>query len=219
MNDDEALTGADDAPVMAVADRIQGLQGQLARLTQIVQIGVKLETVGIEERQSVKDALSGLDGGNVFNEAVAAQYQQAKQQQLAEKLEVQHLHDAVLENVETWETASVLYTPFNFSMVPGEERNFIRLLAKVLVEVDWSTQSVKNWVTRLQQLFNKKFVVSRWGQMAVVFNACSKSTQDQLLASNFGTESAVETYNFITLVKTLGAIYSSVNHAVFAQQE
>ena len=78
MNDDEALRGAYDAPVMAVADRIQGLERQLARLTQIVQTGVKLETVGIEERQSVKDALSGLDGGNVFNEAVAALYQQAE---------------------------------------------------------------------------------------------------------------------------------------------
>ena len=75
----------------------------------MVQTGVKLETVGIEEQQSVKDALSSLNGGDVFNEAVAAQYQQAKQQQLAVRLEVQHLHDAVLENIENWETASVLY--------------------------------------------------------------------------------------------------------------
>ena len=72
----------------------------------------------------------GLDGGDVLNEAVAAQYHQARQQQLAEKLEVQLLHSAVLENVYTWETASVLYKPFNFSKVLGEERKFIRLLAK-----------------------------------------------------------------------------------------
>ena len=77
------------------------------------------------------------------------------------RLEVQHLHHAVLENFETWE--SVLYMPFHFSMVPGEERKFIRLLAKELAEVDWSTRSVKNWVTRLQRLFNKNFVVSLWG--------------------------------------------------------
>ena len=29
----------------------------------------------------------------------------------------------------------------------------------------------------------------------------------------------METYNFISLVKVLGAIYASVNHAVVAQQE
>ena len=56
-------------------------------------------------------------------------------------------------------------------------------------------------------------------KIGMVFNACSKSTQDRLLASNFGTESAAAAYNFITLIKTLGAIYSSVNHAVLAQQE
>ena len=69
---------------MAVADRIHGLEHQLAQLTKMVQTGVKLETVGIENWQWVKNALSGLDGGDVFNAAVVAQYHQAKQQQLVE---------------------------------------------------------------------------------------------------------------------------------------
>ena len=209
----------DDNPAIEVADRVADLELQLARLTQMVQTGVKLETVSVEERQFVKDALSALDGGDVFNEAVAAQYQQAKQQQLAVRLEVQQLQDAVLDNVETWETASVVYEPFNFGKVPGEERKFIRLLAKDLGEVDWSTRSVKNWVSKLDRVFNENFVVSRWGRLAVVYNACSKSTQERLLAANFGTNSAVDTYNFISLVKTLGAMYASVNHTVIAQQE
>ena len=38
----------------------------------------------------------------------------------------------MLENVETWETACVVYDPFNFGQVLGEERKFIRLLAKDL---------------------------------------------------------------------------------------
>ena len=108
------------------------LELQLARLTQMMQTGIKLETVSVEERQSVKDALSTLDGGEVFNEAVAAQYQQAKQQQLAVRLEVQQLQDAVLDNTECWETASIVYEPFDFSKVPENERKFIRLLAKDL---------------------------------------------------------------------------------------
>ena len=52
-----------------------------------------------------------------------------------------------------------------------------------------------------------------------MYNAVSRSTQEGLLAAKFGTESAVETYNFISLVKTLGAMYASVNHAVVAQQK
>ena len=81
----------------------------------MVQTGVKLETVGVENWQSEKNALIGLD-------AVGAQYHQAKQQQLAEKLEVQHWHNAVLENLDTWETAIVLYVPLNFSKLLGRER-------------------------------------------------------------------------------------------------
>ena len=44
MDDVEALRGADATPVIAVADRIEGLEHQLARLTQMVQTGVQLET-------------------------------------------------------------------------------------------------------------------------------------------------------------------------------
>ena len=133
-----------------------------------------------------------------------AQYHQAKQQQLTEKLEVLQLQNAVREKVETWETASILYEPFKFNAVPQEERKFVCLLAKDLTEVDWSTQSVKSWVTAIQRRFNENFIISRPGQLAVVFNACSKSTQNRLLASNFGVESKDETYTFITLIKTLG---------------
>ena len=112
-----------------------------------------------------------------------------------------------------------MYVPFNFGIVPENERKFIRLLAKDLGEVDWSTRSVKTWVNKLDRLFNENFIVSRFGRLAVVFNACSKSTQERLLAADFGTESAEDTYDFVSLVKTLGAMYQSVNHAVVAQNE
>ena len=119
-------------------------------------------------------ALHGLDGGAVFNKAVTLQYMQAKQQQLTGKLEVLQLQNAVQENVETWETASVWYK--NFNSVPQEEQKFVHLLAKKLTEVDWSTKSMKSWVTALQRQFNENFIVNHLGQSAVIFNACSKST-------------------------------------------
>ena len=105
--------------------------------------------------------------------------------------------------------------PFKFSKIPVEGRKFVCLLAKDLTEVDWST--VKNWVRKLQRVYNENFIVSCSRQIAVVFKACSKITKDRLFTSNFGVESADATYTFIMLIKTLGAIYSSVNHAVLAQ--
>ena len=96
------------------------------------------------------------------------------------------------------------YTEFNFNSVPQDERKFVRLLAKELGKVDWSTKSVKSWIMVLQKQFNENFIVSRQGRLAVIFNACSKSTQDRLLAANFGGEIAEEEYTFILLIKTLG---------------
>ena len=74
-------------------------------------------------------------------------------------------------------------------------------------------------MNKLDRLFYENFIVSRFGRLAVVINACSKSTQERLLAADLGTESAEDTYDFVSLVKTLGAMYQSVNHAVVAQNE
>ena len=109
--------------------------------------------------------------------------------------------------VEVWKTAAVWYTEFQFNSVLQDERKFVRLLAKEQGEVDWSTKSVKSWITVLQKQFNENFIVSRQGRLAVIFNACLKSTQDRLLAANFGGESAEKEYTFITLIKTLGAFF------------
>ena len=109
-------------------------------------------------------ALQGLDSGVIFNEAVATQYMQAKQQQLFGKLEVLQLQNAVRENVEVWETAAVLYKEFNFEAVLQDERKFVCLLAKDLGEIDWSNKSVKCWITILQKMFNQNFLVSRTGR-------------------------------------------------------
>ena len=89
---------------------------------------------------------------------------------------MQQLKNAVHDNAESWESISVVYVPFNFGIVPENEGKFIRLLAKDLGEVDWSTRSVKTWVNKLDSLFNENFIVSRLRRLAVVFNVCPKST-------------------------------------------
>ena len=103
----------------------------------------------------MKDALGNLYGGEIFNEVVAVQYSQAKMQQQQTQREVLQLKRQVQDNAEVWETAHVEYVPFNFGSVPENERKYIRLLAKELGEVDWSTRSVKAWVTKLGRCLMK----------------------------------------------------------------
>ena len=187
MDSHDDLRGAEANPGGAVATQIAALQLQVAELTQRLQSAVKIEVVSEADKQSVKDALGNLDGGEIFNEAVAEQYSQAKMQQQQTQREVLQLKRQMQDNVELWETLQLEYVPFNFGGVPEIERKYIRLLARDLGQVDWSTKSVKAWVTQLTRLFNESFVVSRVGRLAVVFKGCSKSTQDRLLAAGFGT--------------------------------
>ena len=188
MSDEEAFGGAGDAPVMAVDDCIQGLEYQLAQLTQMVQI---LRLMKRWQHNTTKQS---------NNRLLRNQSQ-------------------VHETVETWETTNVMYMPFEFSQVPVEERKFVPLLAKDLTEggLEYSISEELGYeiATPLQGGFHRQ---PQWTNCSV-FNACSKSLQDRILASNFGVESSDVTFTLITLIKTLGAINSSVNHAVLAQQE
>ena len=55
--------------------------------------------------------------------------------------------------------------------------------------------------------------------MAAIYNPCSSSTRERILAANFGEESKADTYTYQNLLNMLGAIYSSVEHAVVAQRQ
>ena len=81
-----------------------------------------MEAVSGADRQSVKDALGNLDGGE--------QYSQAKMQQQQTQREVLQLKRQVQDNAEVWQT----------------------LLAKELGEVDWSTRCIKAWITKLDRM-------------------------------------------------------------------
>ena len=115
----------------------------------------------------------------IFNEAVASQYIQAKQQQLSGKLEVLQLQNAVRENAEVWEMAAVSYKEFNFEAVPQDKRKFVRLLAKDLGEIDWSHKSVKCWIMLKivynVVLFRKMFCTS--GKELSIVQKCFKNTE------------------------------------------
>ena len=67
MSNEESLLGAWSA--QDVGAHFLALEAQIAQL----QARVKVELSGVEDRESVKVALEGLDGGVIFNEYVASQ--------------------------------------------------------------------------------------------------------------------------------------------------
>ena len=201
-----------------VSAEMASLKKRLAELERLLQQSVKIEDADNEQdRQTIISALQDVEGGDVFKEAVACQYSAARLQQQQTAKEVSQLKRQVQENSESWETAAVEYLQFDFDSVPELERKKITALSRDLGMIDWSKRSVRDWVIILTRKFNEHFIVSRKGRIAVVFNACTRGTQERLLAADFGADSEKESYDFLKLIKTLGAVYNSVNHAVVAQ--
>ena len=62
MDSHDDLRGAEANPGGAVATQIAALQLQVAELTQRLQSAVKIKVVSDADKQSVKNALEGLDG-------------------------------------------------------------------------------------------------------------------------------------------------------------
>ena len=197
----------DSAEPMEVSAEVADLRRQLEEMRLQLQATIKLESGSEQDREMIKSALQDVEGGDIFKEAVACQYSAARLQQQQTAKEVSQLKRQVQENSESWEMAAVEYVQFDFDSVPELERKKITVLSKDLGMVDWSTKSVRDWVTYLTRKFNEHFIVSRRGRLAVVFNACSKGTQERLLAADFGADSAEDTYDFLKLIKTLGAVY------------
>ena len=123
------LRGVDAGPNAAVYAKVEELKRQLEEMRIQLQATVKLESGSDQDRQTIKSALQDVEGGDIFKEAVASQYSQARMQQQQTAKEVLQLKRQVQENSESWETAAVEYVPFKFNDVPEIERKYIRLLA------------------------------------------------------------------------------------------
>ena len=118
MESPDNLRRVDAGPGAEVAAQMAALQLQVEELKLQLQSAVKTEVVSEADKQSIKTALQNLDGGEIFNEAVAIQYSQAKMQQQQTQREVLQLKRQVQENSESWETAQLEYVPFDFNSVP-----------------------------------------------------------------------------------------------------
>ena len=69
------------------------------------------------------------------------------------------MHNTVLENVETWETARIMYMLFHFNKVTNEERKLVCLLAKDLTKI---REELGDQVTTpLQQKFHRQLQLVR----------------------------------------------------------
>ena len=63
-----------------------------------------------------------------------------------------------------------------------------------LCEQDFSSKALKHWRSHIEGLLKKYFITSRLGKLALIYNSCSLSLKQRLLALDTGVEARKETY-------------------------
>ena len=82
-------------------------------------------------------------------------------------------------------------------------------MAYTYLNIEWSINSIQEWASLWEECFNLNFIVSWLGRLAALYDTCLHSTQERLLAANFGEESNSESNTYLNLVKMIGEIYNS----------
>ena len=103
------------------------------------------------------------------------------------------------------ETAS----PMPWDKLTETETKIISKIIENLKEQDFSTKSLKIWSAHFSDVYDKFFVTSRVGRIAVVYNSCSLSLKQRLLALDVGKEARKDSYSYLKLLQFISTVVHS----------
>ena len=89
------------------------------------------------------------------------------------------------------------------------ETKSISKVVESVKEQDFSTKSLKYWNAYYSNVFDRFFVTSSVGKIAVTYNSCSLSLKQRLLSLDVGTEARAETYSYLKLLQLITTIVVS----------
>ena len=89
------------------------------------------------------------------------------------------------------------------------ETKIISRAVESLKEQDFSTKSPKFWSAHYSDIYDKFFVTSRVGKIAIIFNSCSLSLKQRLLALDAGAEARADTFSYLNLLQLITTVVHS----------
>jgi hypothetical protein len=103
------------------------------------------------------------------------------------------------------ETAS----PMPWDKLTETETKIISKIIENLKEKDFSTKSLKFWSAHFSDVYDKFFVTSHVGQIAIMYNSCSLSLKQRLLALDVGKEAREDSYSYLKLLQLITTVVHS----------
>ena len=201
----------EEAPAVAPPWLEQYLQQWKATQDRKDQETVSEESVKLESALQTDDVTITDD----FQKSVIAQFKAESLMNAAKKDELLTMR-AEINRANTAFSEELIPPVFPWSQIPESDIKLIAKQSSATTVLDFFQKSLKSWVQYFADINDRTFLTSALGQVALVFNSCSNSTKQRLLAMNLATEVLQPKYTFIDLLKTLCVLYISPNHVTLA---
>ena len=102
-------------------------------------------------------------------------------------------------------------SPMPWNQLTESEAKIISRVVENIKQQDFATKSIKYWSIHFADLFDKFFVASRIGRIALVYNSCSTSLKQRLLALDVGNEARKDSYSYLNLLQLITTVVHSPN--------
>ena len=90
----------------------------------------------------------------------------------------------------------------------AEAKIVSRALENIKIQ-DFSLKSLKYWISHYIDVFDKNFIHSRVGRLAIIYNSCSISLKNRLTGLGVGEDANDESYSFMNLLQLITTIVHS----------
>jgi len=100
-------------------------------------------------------------------------------------------------------------SPMPWSKLTESEAKIISRVVENIKQQDFSTKSLKHWSVHFSDVFDKFFISSRVGRIAVIYNSCSTSLKQRLLALDVGQEAQKDSYSYLSLLQLITTVVHS----------
>ena len=96
-----------------------------------------------------------------------------------------------------------------WSMLSEAETKIVSRTLEHIKTQDFSLQSLKYWIGYFTDLFDRNFINSRVGRIAVIYNSCSLSLKNRLAVLGLGDDANEESFSFVSLLQVITTIVHS----------
>ena len=82
-----------------------------------------------------------------------------------------------------------------------------------------TTKSLKLWILHFKLVYDKNFITSWIGKLAIIYNCCPTSTKNRLLSIDIGVQAKEDTNDYKELLQIISVLHYCPNHTETALQQ